>query len=130
MPVTTSHQREQSASQSSGAAAASARSDSILLLNDRLRQTFTSGRVVVTAGVQALDDTLRAEVLGLVRAFDAFSPDNDPYGEHDFGRVVVGENGFFWKIDYYDIDLHCLSPDPADEAVTTRVLTIMREDEY
>jgi len=39
--------------------------------------------VMVTPGVQALPD-----MLGLVQAvqeFDRFTPENDPYGEHDFG---------------------------------------------
>ena len=37
---------------------------------------------------------------------------------------------FFWKIDYYDRKTEFGSPDPADPALTTRVLTIMRADEY
>ena len=37
---------------------------------------------------------------------------------------------YFFKIDYYDKNTEFGSPDPADPAVTTRVLTIMRADEY
>jgi len=36
----------------------------------------------------------------------------------------------FRKIDYYDRATEAGSPDPADPAVTTRVLTLMRADEY
>jgi hypothetical protein len=36
----------------------------------------------------------------------------------------------FWKIDSYDRNTEFGSPDPADPDVTTRVLTIMRADEY
>ena len=65
-----------------------------------------------------------------MRRFDSFDPDNDPHGEHDFGEVEVGGLRFFWKIDAYDRALLGGSPDPANPAVTTRVLTIMRADEY
>ena len=63
-------------------------------------------------------------------AFDAFTDDNDPYGEHDFGAIDEGGVRCFWKIDNYDRATEMGSPDPADPAVTTRVLTVMRADEY
>lgn len=99
-------------------------------LNDELRKTFSTGRVMLTSGVQALEESDRAELLHAVQQFNDFTAANDPYGEHDFGRVIVGGEGYFWKIDYFDNDLQYQSPDPADATVTTRVLTIMREDEY
>ena len=37
---------------------------------------------------------------------------------------------YFWKIDYYDANLEYGSDDPANDAVTTRVLTIMEASEY
>lgn len=99
-------------------------------LNDNLRATLTSGRVMLTAGVTVLGDEDQASVLLAVSAFDDFTPANDPYGEHDFGRIEVGSRGYFFKIDYYDLELQYQSPDPADTTVTSRVMTIMREDEY
>ena len=100
----------------------------IAALNDRARRSFTGCRVVITRGVQALDDV--PSVLDQVRRFDAFTPDNDPYGEHDFGSFLHDDITVFWKIDTYDVDMTMHSPDPTDPAVTARVLTIMLAEEY
>ena len=99
-------------------------------LNDAFRRTFVGGVVVVTAGVEALPRERRGWLLAKVRKFDAFTEDNDPHGEHDFGVVDDGDVRCFWKIDYYDRDMELMSPDPADPAATTRVLTVMLADEY
>ena len=106
------------------------KTDQIRTLNDAFRQSFVGGRVMMTSGVNALDDADRLALLAAVRAFDAFTPDNDPYGEHDFGGIDIKGSKFFWKLDYYDLQCRSGSPDPADPAVTTRVLTIMRAEEY
>ena len=97
-------------------------------MNDQARQTFTGCRVVLTPSIQALDGL--HDLLDWVRWFDAFTPDNDPYGEHDFGSLVHAGATIFWKIDYYDLDLQMHSPDPSDPDVTSRVLTIMLGEEY
>ncbi|EDZ44294.1 conserved hypothetical protein [Rhodobacteraceae bacterium HTCC2083] len=83
---------------------------------------------MITQGVQGLKDV--PDLLDQVRRYDAFTPNNDPYGEHDFGQITLEGTTFFWKIDYYDLDLHMHSPDPSDETVTARVLTIMLAEEY
>ncbi len=56
--------------------------------------------------------------------------DNDPHGEHEFGNFELAGRTFFFKIDAYDTEMRYGSPDPADPAKTTRVLTIMLADEY
>lgn len=99
-------------------------------LNDRLRRTGIGGRTMITQGVDALPLPMLASVLSMVRDYNDFKPGDDPYGEHDFGTVEADGVIMFWKIDYYDINLHHGSPDPADPAVTTRVLTIMLAEEY
>ena len=100
----------------------------IRVLNDQARRSFKGCRVVITQGVQAMSDV--PSILDLVRWFDAFTPNNDPYGEHDFGVIKLNGNTFFWKFDCYDVDLLMHSPDPSDATVTTRVLTVMLADEY
>ena len=84
--------------------------------------------MIITEGVQALEDV--GAILRQVQLFNAFKPDNDPYGEHDFGAIRYQGQTIFWKVDYYDLDLHMHSPDPSDETVTARVLTIMLAEEY
>ena len=101
-------------------------------LNDAFRKTLdpTLGRVMLTVGVDALPTDVRAMAIREVATFDAFSADNDPHGEHDFGSFDLAGDKFFWKIDYYDSDLEHGSDDPADPAKTTRVLTLMLAMEY
>lgn len=47
----------------------------------------------------------------------------------DFGSFEYAGKCIMWKIDYYDQEWSG-SPDPADPAVTTRVLTVMLAEEY
>jgi hypothetical protein len=106
------------------------KSDRVRLLNDNLRSTFVGGRVLITQGVNALPTDTKARVLLAVQSFSDFTKDNDPHGERDFGSVDMDGETFFFKVDYYSPDLDGGSEDPADPSVTTRVLTIMRADEY
>ncbi len=86
--------------------------------------------MVLTAGVRRSPADQRAGIIAAVQAFDAFSPDNDPHGEHDLGLLRFAGQRVTFKIDYYDLDLRQGSPNPADPAVTCRVLTIMLAEEY
>jgi hypothetical protein len=99
-------------------------------LNDTFRKNLEGGRVVLTHGVAALGADGIAGIMQVVRTFSDFTPGNDPYGEHDFGSCTWGLHRILWKIDYYDAALECGSPEPADPAVTTRVLTVMLASEY
>lgn len=99
-------------------------------LNDVFRSTLSGGMVVHTPGVVALDEFTRTKLMKLIRTFNDFGEGNDPHGEHDFGLVSVSGRDFFWKIDYYDLEMKNASPEPNNPKVTTRVLTVMRSDEY
>ena len=110
--------------------ATESKADRIRELNDAFRRTFVGGAVMITAGVEAMPLDQRRSLLQRIRSFSDFSDDNDPQHEHDFGAIDEAGARFFFKIDYYDRKTECGSPDPADPAVTTRVMTIMRADEY
>ena len=99
-------------------------------LNDDLRREHKNGRILLTPGIVALGSDLIRRINRAVSRFDAFDPDNDPYGEHDFGSVTVDGHVVFFKIDYYDVDLRHGSPDPSDPHVTGRVMTVMLAEEY
>ena len=104
-------------------------------LNDAFREypwndARALGRTVVTAGVNANGPEFVLRALNAVAGFDAFTPDNDPHGEHDFGSLELDGETLFFKIDYYDSACRYGSEDPGDPSRTTRVLTIMLSSEY
>ena len=119
----------------------------IARLNDLARSAMgTACTAVATAGFRSLPASDQSRVRELIETFDAFTEDNDPHGERDFGTIYQLADGrwtterprlredererVFWKLDYYDRDLRFASEDAADPARTRRVLTIMLSDEY
>jgi hypothetical protein len=99
-------------------------------LNDTLRRWHVGGRIVFTSGIHALGSEPVAHILAAIATFDKFTPDNDPYGEHDCAVMTIQGERIIWKIDYYDKSLTFASSDPADPKVTCRVMTIMLASEY
>jgi hypothetical protein len=102
----------------------------IRALNDKLRTSGIGGDIIITRGVHALPPDTVLAVIAAVQSFNAFTAANDPYGEHDFALLEVGDQRVMFKIDYYNLALSGHSPDAADPAVTRRVLTIMLAAEY
>jgi hypothetical protein len=123
-------QKEQNKNQPTMVDEESAKLGQIRTLNDRLRQTGSGGTIQITSGLAALGPGLVFKILAAVAAFNQFTPDNDPWGEHDCALLTVGDQTILWKIDYYDQSRSSLSPDPADPTLTVRVLTVMLASEY
>lgn len=107
--------------------------------NDRFRNTWGTdftvpGQIMITRGIADLAPEVKAIVMQRVQTFDAFSEDNDPYGDHSFGAFEVELTGnsyhLFWKVDLYDTDYRMGSENPGNPEVTRRVLTIMHASEY
>ena len=103
--------------------------------NDRFRKGDTTipGTFVVTNGVQALLEEAGEsgrDLAAAVQNFDDFTEENDPYGEHDFGKLSFLDAELFWKIDQYNTTYDGGSEDPTDLTKTCRVLTIMLTHEY
>jgi hypothetical protein len=107
-----------------------ARISRIRELNDLLRRYGKGGDVYLTRGVRDRGDDFSERARRQVANFEAFTEDNDPHGEHDFGAVTIDGTRVFFKVDYYDRAKEWLSPDPADPAKTCRVMTILLAEEY
>jgi hypothetical protein len=99
-------------------------------LNDAFRTTLAEGKCAVSAGVSELGIPFAVAAATAARAYQNFTPDNDPDGEHDFGAFTIEDQRLIWKIDYYDLTLRYGSRDPSNPAQTKRVLTVMLEEEY
>lgn len=102
----------------------------IRTLNDELRQNLSIGRAFITPGVAALGVDAVSRIIRTIALFDDFHHANDPYEEHDFGAFSAEDEAIFFKIDYYDKTLSAGSPDPSDQTLTERVITIMLATEY
>ena len=62
-------------------------SRTIAHLNDQARQSFQHCRVHITRGIHSLSPSTVQQVLRAVQSFKCFDARDDPYGEHDFGRL-------------------------------------------
>ena len=128
-------------------AAAREQTTRVARLNDLARRAMgVACTAVATAGFRSLPDADQSCVRELIETYDAFTEDNDPHGERDFGSIYQLLDGSWtterprsqederervcWKLDYYDRNLEFASEDAANPAVTRRVLTIMLSDEY
>ena len=129
------------------AAAAREQTVRIARLNDLARRAMgVACTAVATAGFRSLTDNDQSQVRELIETYDAFTDDNDPHGERDFGTIYQLRDGswtterprsqedererVFWKLDYYDRNMEFASEDAANPVITRRVLTIMLSDEY
>jgi Protein of unknown function (DUF3768) len=112
------------------------KTERIAVLNDQARQAMgVCCRLLQTAGVAALPSPVQLRIRETVETFSAFTKDNDPHGERDFGSFNDPTGRLiFWKIDYYARDPEQPytfgSEDPSDPSQTARVLTIMLAEEY
>jgi Protein of unknown function (DUF3768) len=92
--------------------------------NDEFRRT--TREIYLTPGIQALPDV--DGLVGAVRTFDDFNPNNDPHGEHNFGVFTWHEQDTLWQIDYFDQTLSYAEDPLLPEC--RRVLTLLLSSEY
>lgn len=105
----------------------------IAKLNDEFRADCFHNEykmAVLTAGVNALPTLTQLKAIDRTMSYNDFTPENDPWDEHDFGIVYADGYKFFWKIDYYDNKLEYMSVNPANTKRTVRCLTLMLQEEW
>lgn len=102
----------------------------IAALNDQFRSTFRGGEVVNSKSLRTLSREQKFELYEKVMAYDDFTPESDPAGEHNIGTIEHYGELYLWAISYYDVDKKGDSRNPANEMVTNRVLVIVRADEW
>jgi hypothetical protein len=85
-----------------------------------------NGDWVATVGALALSNF--PGLVQAIRNFDNFTPDNDRYGEHDFGNIPWDSEKTYWKIDYYDQKRQYWCDPRLPEC--RRVMTILLASEY
>ena len=99
-------------------------------LNDLCRTAMgVAGKLFQTAGIDALPLADQSAIREKVETFDAFTPDNDPHGERDFGAFEHNGEDF--------LEDRLLRPQHAkaakNRAIRARrfaLLTIMLASEY
>jgi hypothetical protein len=99
-------------------------------LNDNFRFTFRGGQLVCTPSVLAMPTMVIAAAFLKVSEFDDFNARNDPFGEHDCLSFELCNRTFFFKIDYYNLNMEFGSPDPSDPSVTQRVGVLMLASDW
>ena len=96
----------------------------VAILNDQFRKKGLG--VHLTCGAQSVQDL--PGLLQAIKEFNTFNEDNDPWKEHDFGRLDWHGDKVFWKIDYYNETLDEWE-DPLLGSCR-RIMTVMLAEEY
>jgi hypothetical protein len=104
----------------------------IASLNDQLRSSLDQrfGAIFLSHAVASTGLAVQMSVREAVKTYSAFTPENDPNGEHDFGEFEVGDERYCWKIDCRD---SAPEQKPAGSPYLggkPRTLMIMFADEY
>ena len=86
-----------------GAETGMAPAERIRDLNDELRTTGIGGKTYLTRGMWAQGSDFVAHAVSAVRAFNAFTNDNDPWQEHDCASLDVDGETLMFK--YFAVQL-------------------------
>ena len=105
----------------------------VLGVNAYWHSAEIQGHTLTTPGFRALPAATQIALIAKVMTFATFDADNDPLGDHSFGKVEADGAAIFWKIDLYDTDYSFgvgELADASDPAQTRRVLTLYLPSEH
>src|SRR5438105_15464592 len=74
--------------------------DALRTCGDPILRLVINSQLVITRGIQARGDDFFKRAVAAVRLFDNFTPENDPFGEHDFAFLEVDGVKIYFKVDY------------------------------
>lgn len=102
--------------------------------NDDFRcnpQSIFRGSFYTSRGVRALGGDFMITALRAAMSDTNFTPENDPYGDHDRGFLTINGVRVWWKIDCYEkgSNFRFGSDDPTDPTKTERVMTLFFPEE-
>ena len=107
------------------------KNQAIAKLNDRFRKGDRSlGEYQLSRQVLALPKNKQKQLFKLIQDFSDFNSENNPDGDRSFGAVMMDGFKYIWKIDCLNLSMTMLSDDPSDASKTTRILLIIRADEF
>jgi hypothetical protein len=105
----------------------------IAKINDEFREKLVPddfNDVFISLEVSFLEDDELEGLKEMIRKYNNFNDDNDPYGEHDMGSLTYNSRTYFFKIDYFKLGNFNEGADPYQEKEVSRVMTIMHASEY
>jgi hypothetical protein len=104
--------------------------DALRTCRDPIAALSMNGSIIFTRAVVMRGEAFVNHAFVAVAAFNAFTPDNDAYGEHDMAFLDVDGERIFFKVDYYDPEMRFHSVNPSNPEITRRVLTIGLASDY
>ena len=75
-------------------------------------------------------DTFK-EIIRKIKSYNAWNPANDPNGDHDFGKIQVDGNEYYFIVRLYDASwVYPYDPETMDADGIYRTLTIIDAREW
>jgi hypothetical protein len=95
-----------------------------LLKSGGSARRFAAAKSFSRQASRELPDMVRASELEKIATFNDFNQENGPQQERGYGSFRPLRPEFCFKIDYFYLELEMASPDPAEPAITKRIMAM------